>query len=518
MKLRAKKSRRGTVLIVVLVVVTIMSLVAYTFAELMRNEHRAAKLHGRRVQTRVLADSGLAMLQAYFMQDAALRVESGGHYDNPDQFGGVLVPSPEWADLDSPHNRGRFTVLAPAVENGVVAGVRYGLEDESSRLNVNFLLIADQQTEDGGRQLLMGLPGMTEEIADAILDWLDEDDQVREFGAEIDYYSGLEPAYAPKNGPLESIEELLLVRGVTPELLLGVDANRNHLVDQSEQGRVISTEIDNADGAMDRGWAGYLTLWSMESNLQESGEAKIDINGDDLEQLHADLSAVLDSEWVTSIIAYRQFGPSESNKQGEAAGGRNLDFKKPGTVKFSTVLDLIGAKVRAEFKGEEDPVVLRTPFSERPLAAGIYLPKLLEHVTVNANPTIPGRININQASRTVLLGIPGMDEEVVEQIISLRSPEVTEDQPHRKYETWLYTETVVGLEQMKELIPFITGGGDVHRAQIVGYFDSGGPAARIEAILDATTEFPRVVFWRELSHLGRGYPLAKLGVEVSEDE
>ena len=35
------------------------------------------------------------------------------------------------------------------------------------------------------------------------------------------------PPYAPRNGPLGSIEELLLVRGVTPALLFGADLNRN---------------------------------------------------------------------------------------------------------------------------------------------------------------------------------------------------------------------------------------------------------------------------------------------------
>ena len=47
-----------------------------------------------------------------------------------------------------------------------------------------------------------------------------------------------------------------------------------------------------------------------------------------------------------------------------------------------------------------------------------YLPQLMDYVTVNPAATIPGRININQASATVLAGIPGMTPEIVEQIIS----------------------------------------------------------------------------------------------------
>ena len=45
-------------------------------------------------------------------------------------------------------------------------------------------------------------------------------------GAESDYYGSLSPPYAPRNGPPVTIEELLLVRGVTPQLLFGLDAAR----------------------------------------------------------------------------------------------------------------------------------------------------------------------------------------------------------------------------------------------------------------------------------------------------
>jgi hypothetical protein len=74
---------------------------------------------------------------------------------------------------------------------------------------------------------------MTIEIADAILDWLDDDDEPREFGAEANTTRRW-PPYAPKNGPLETVEELLLVRGVTPQLLFGCDVNRNGMVDPDE--------------------------------------------------------------------------------------------------------------------------------------------------------------------------------------------------------------------------------------------------------------------------------------------
>jgi hypothetical protein len=62
------------------------------------------------------------------------------------------------------------------------------------------------------------------------------------------------------------------------------------------------------------------------------------------------------------------------------------------------------------------------------------------------------------------------------------------------------------------MMPFVTSGGSVYRAQIVGYFEGGQAASRAEVIFDATSPLPRIVFWRDLSHLGRGYAVETLGV------
>ena len=67
-----------------------------------------------------------------------------------------------------------------------------------------------------------GLEGQDlEEVIDAVLDWRDEDDSLRPNGAEDEYYQSLEPPYTPRNGPFQSIEEILLVRGVTEEMFHG---------------------------------------------------------------------------------------------------------------------------------------------------------------------------------------------------------------------------------------------------------------------------------------------------------
>jgi hypothetical protein len=297
------------------------------------------------------------------------------------------------------------------------------------------------------------------------------------------------------------------------------------MIDRSEQAAAEQSGAVTADGEPNRGWAAYLTLFSMETNVRPDGKPRIDLNNSDLTQLSNQLAAVFPPEWVTFIIGYRQNGPYRGSNPPTVLGATGeLDLSKPAKFPLTQVLDLVGVRVQVQFKGEEQRVVLESPFPDAPLAYGAYLPVLMDYATVNSSRTIPGRININQASRTVLLGIPAtnesgepiMTEETVEEIISRRTAETPEDNPARRHETWILNEGIVDLAEMKALMPFVTAGGDVFRAQVVGYYDQDGPAARAEVVIDATEPRPRLLFWRDLTHLGRGYPLETLGIEVRQ--
>src|ERR1700733_13186809 len=64
-------------------------------------------------------------------------------------------------------------------------------------------------------------------VSDSILDWIDTDDAPRLAGAESDYYRSLPTPYYAKNAPMDDLSELLLVKGVTPEMYYGPDATNN---------------------------------------------------------------------------------------------------------------------------------------------------------------------------------------------------------------------------------------------------------------------------------------------------
>jgi hypothetical protein len=513
------RNRTASVLVLALVVIVLLTLGAMTFFERMFVEHQAARAHIRQTQARYLGESGIEYIRAMTIQDPITIMQSGGVYNNPALFQGKLVMDDEVAAF-----RGRFTIIAPALNDaGYFAGVRYGLENESARLNLNTVLLADNYEENGSRKLLMALPGMTEPVADAILDWLDEDSQQRQLGAEQDYYSALTPPYMPRNGPLGSVEELLLVRDVTPALLFGADLNRNGLIEANEQPYTVIEGVDNSAGLLNRGWAAYLTLDGAERNTRPDGTPKIDINMDDLRELHNQAAAILDAEMANFIIAYRQGGRYEGESTGQriSAGSLNLDYEQPGRVSLQTLLDLVGVITQVVQEGQPgqppgEPPTVESPFTDDASAMRDYLPKLFDNFAVNSEKSIPGRININQAPRVLLLGIPGLEVNAVDQIIATRQPQSTGERPDQQYETWPLTDGIVDLDEMKRLMPLITAGGDVYRAQIVGYFDEEGPAYRIEAVVDATHMPPVVRRRRDLVEQGPGFSLDVLGTTLDE--
>jgi general secretion pathway protein K len=83
-------------------------------------------------------------------------------------------------------------------------------------------------------------------IVAAILDWQDPDSLLHIGGAEQDYYESLAVPYACKNAPLENLEELMLVRGITPELFHG-DGDRPGLLDfVSLEGKSTMLDVNSA--------------------------------------------------------------------------------------------------------------------------------------------------------------------------------------------------------------------------------------------------------------------------------
>lgn len=569
---KPKPRRGGFFLVLVLIVIAVATMAVYSFTELMVAYDESAYLAGDLVQARANTESGTEAIRLFLSQPPATRQETGGMYNNPSVFQAITVSS--GPDGVTPSN---YTVIAPDLnEYGQYGGIRYGLQDESARLNLNALVVMEENASglmsSGGADdaaaagagesgdavagdnvaisLLMGLPGMTQDTAEAILDWIDKDDQPREYGAESEYYSTLPTPYRPANGPLHSVEELLLVRGVTPTLLFGMDSNRNGVIDAGERQRFgMGVETPGA-----LGWAAYLTVHGAEANKTSTGEPKVNVNQDDLELLYDELLTALgDETYASFIVAYRIAGQSSgsgsggdssgdeggdegdddggSRGGGRGGGGRSggessgaesagpwsaevldrLDLSGGGETQVGQILDLIDAEVTV---GDGDEARSYTsPLTSDPSAMASYLPLLMDTLSTQDVDVLPGRINLNECPAELLYGLPLLETETVDAILEARAQ--PSDDPNRQYATWPLAEGIVSLGQMRSVLPLLTGGGDVYRAQIIGYFETIGASHRREVIIDATSVNPTIVAVRDLSHLGRGFDLSVLGVRSS---
>ena len=547
---RPKVAKRGFFLVLVLVVIVVATMSVFSFTGTMIAFDESAYLAADQVQARVATESGAETIRLILSQPREMRTEQGGVFDNQNLFRAVTASM--GLDNSTPCN---FSVVAPNLTaTGMLGGFRYGLVNESAKLNVNSLPILEENSQglmaavalasasdDSGdvsdysdnlaMAILMELPGMNEELAAAILDWLDEDDEPREepMGAEAEYYTSLATPYEPTNGPILTVEELLLVRGMTPDLLFGADSNRNGVLDPDEQQR-FNVTIDTP-GAL--GLAAYFTVHGNEASKRRDGSFRVNVNSDDLETLYDSLvDALGDETYASFICAYRISGQlsafanavpaegedsenaenSEDSEDSEALGVWSadlldeFDLSGGGGVELIQVLDLIDATVSVG--SGEDAVRYRSPFNLLTMAE--YLPLIMDALTTQDAESMPGRINLNECPAELLYGIPMLEDEQVDQILELR--EQNSDDLNREHETWLMLEAIVTLDQMRQLVPLLTCGGDVYRAQIVGYFEGSGISQRHDVIIDATSVNPKIVMWRDLSHLGRGFDVSVLGI------
>lgn len=157
-----------------------------------------------------------------------------------EQAGNQPPPGAEPGEDDEPVRR--FPVDAhwhayPLVEGGAEFSVRLSGEDGKIPLNPELtpesrLVYSDlvryivTNLVRGGNQTT-GIDRATDarirEIVDSIIDWRDCDSETMPNGAEDDYYLGLPRPHKAKNDFFDSPEELLQVRGVTPEIFYGHD-------------------------------------------------------------------------------------------------------------------------------------------------------------------------------------------------------------------------------------------------------------------------------------------------------
>jgi general secretion pathway protein K len=224
--MRSVKSERGAALVLALLVVALLMTLVLEFDRSVRLEHRAAGNYRDATAAFYLAKAGLEEGRALLAADQL----SGSTSDNLTEAWALPGETPLGAGM-----------------------MRVSIVDEERYFPINSLVsdnVVNVERVAQFQRLLRALQ-IDDRLADAVVDWIDQNDVALPDGAESDYYGSLSPPYRAHNGPIDSIEELRLIKGVTDDVY-----NRlaPHLT-AMQSGDILRVNLNTADplvlGALD---------------------------------------------------------------------------------------------------------------------------------------------------------------------------------------------------------------------------------------------------------------------------
>jgi len=415
--LRALRGNSGSVLIVTIWVVLVLTGLTLAFARAMRVEAIASANQISSLEAEEIAKGAVSFVKARLTQtDTTLKL------DGETPYKAIAVGA------------GYFWLLRPNL--GDSQNCSFGIQDEAARINLNK---ADYDT-------LMKLPDMTSELAASITSWRNPPALNPYGGAESEYYLLLDNPYYCKNASLETVEETLLIKGASQQILYGQDANLNGVFDSTEK------SANNVYGTFDRGFFDYVTVNSVEPNTDSTGTQRINVASTSMQDKQQLLRLL---QGVNSSFDVQSF--------------RRLNFKN--------VLDFFG---QAQGFG---------------LTADQFK-KIEDKLTSSSGTTVTGLVNVNTASKEVFMCLPGLDEPDADALISKREADGIDTSSI----TWVYD--ALGATKAAAIGSYITIHSYQYSADIVAASGDGRAFARYKMIVDARDNQFKIVYWKSLKHLG----------------
>lgn len=453
MKLRSLKCSRGSVLLVVLWMIILIGFVGLAYSFSVRSQVQVTSNARGKAEAYWSARAGIEKARAMLMgMDPAIPLTDADLLFNDEEY---------LANQELP--TGRFTVAAPRVFPD--DEMRFGLTDVASCVNIN----------NASREMLMLLPAMTDEMADCLIDWRDEDEFPQPLGAENDYYMFLEDPYPARNGNLVSVAELMRVRAWAPVF-------RGAKPDPYDAFLPPEAQPERADPELSRRLMASITAWSVDRGLAPDGDAKIAL-----------------SEADDTAIRRRVRGLSRD--EAEAIE----DYREDN--RFDAVTDLLDVTAveettndrRGQNNNSNNPRNNRrdspTPATQtqRRVFNLQRVGEIIDYFTIDENQdeVKPGLVNINTASFDVLMAIPGMTEEIAMAIQNARA--------EAPIETAGSIASMPGMTDalFRQIYPAIMTTSNRFHVVSHGTDIEGRARATIEAVLSVEDDGVEIVYWRE---------------------
>ena len=216
------QSRSGIALIMVMLIVVVFAVLAGGLAYSMKVETKLARNSTWDTELEWLGRSGIELAKYVLAQpnksgqayDGLNQIWAGGTGETNDALEGISL-------TDNHLGHGTFSVK---------------ITDADRKFNINLAPIAPDVMNQA--LILMGVDGAeAPRIVAAVSDWIDRNDDPQAGGGDTEssYYLSLHPPYRAKNGPIDDLTELMMIKGITPAMYYGSGSGLAGSVDQQKR-------------------------------------------------------------------------------------------------------------------------------------------------------------------------------------------------------------------------------------------------------------------------------------------
>ena len=254
-------SKRGSALVVVLWILMIIALIVSTFAFEMQLESKVITLQRKRFKADQLALAGVELAKALLLykEDEETKGPIGERLVHEDSY------------LND----------AAKIKDGVPVSLNEPFGDGTVRLHIDFekgRRYIKTMTHDGWKEIFdqAGIPNTDwDSLLDCLDDWQDDDGDLHKLnGAESDDPFYRKRGYECKNAPIDTVDELLLIKGWTAEILYG-----------TPPGEETDTPV--------AGIAQWLTTWGNDDKINPNSARREVLSS--LKISEADIDAILEA-------------------------------------------------------------------------------------------------------------------------------------------------------------------------------------------------------------------------------
>ena len=256
MKLHRAQHRSGIALVMVMLIVIVFAILAGGLAYSMKVETKLARNSSWDTELEWLGRSGIELAKYVLSQsgktgqpyDALNQIWAGGTGETNDALEGLSL-------TDNKLGHGTFSVK---------------IIDADRKFNINLAAVAPEVMNQG--LILMGVDGAeATHLVNAIADWIDRDDEPRPGSTDTEsgYYMTLKPPYRAKNGPIDDLTELMMIKGISPAMYYGSGSGAGAANNVAAQQRVHAANRFNRRAGEEPTYAlGFVDLFTALSGRQ----------------------------------------------------------------------------------------------------------------------------------------------------------------------------------------------------------------------------------------------------------